>query len=100
MNYRYETLVRISQGRRTTNQISLFFYLFRNAPEVIATVRDYVRTITPETPDAYMYSMLKNALFADPDRQLLQAARHTSDGRQASAGLSLRHYVCAACQSR
>jgi hypothetical protein len=31
------------------------------SPEVIATVRDYVRTITPETPDAY--STLKNVLI-------------------------------------
>jgi hypothetical protein len=31
------------------------------SPEVIATVRDYVRTITPETPDAY--SSLKNVLI-------------------------------------
>jgi hypothetical protein len=30
------------------------------SPEVIATVRDYVRTITPDTPDAY--STLKSVL--------------------------------------
>jgi hypothetical protein len=38
-----------------------FLDLFRNTSEVIATVRDYVRTITPETPDAF--SMLKNVLI-------------------------------------
>ena len=31
------------------------------SPEVIATVRDYVRTITPDTPDAY--ATLKNVLI-------------------------------------